>query len=45
MNYNGFDKESVDIFLEQVRLGETEIVQLFIQQTQVSSYMWQTLGI
>ena len=32
MNYNGFDKESVDIFLEQVRLGETEIVEMFIQQ-------------
>ena len=32
MNYNGFDKESVDAYLEQVRLGEIEIVQIFINQ-------------
>ena len=32
MNYNGFDKDSVDVFLEQVRLGEVEIVELLIQQ-------------
>ena len=32
MNYNGFDKLSVDTFREQVREGEIEIVQAFIQQ-------------
>ncbi|KAL7718021.1 hypothetical protein QTN25_004716 [Entamoeba marina] len=32
MELNGFDEESCDIFLEQIRLGEIDIVKAFVQQ-------------